>query len=270
MLLKVSFLVAAAVAFLFQPRAQADEQVRRVQEELRKRNLYFSDVDGRRSPELAGALRRYQTRKGFAATGEIDEETCSSLNLPVTYASSKTLGATTTAWPDVPVLRSDAARALPEPQRVALETAAADPPSPTPAPPPAEEPPATQNLDPQRVRQFIESYLRAGETADIAAQVNFYAGRVNYFDHGEVDRSFIEKDTRNYCKRWTERKYLLLGAPSFAAGSDEDETLVRFEIAFSVHNKSHSVMGKTSNIVTLKAAGDDLKIVAIREERIRD
>ena len=44
---------------------RADETVRQVQEELRKRNLYFGNIDGQESPELAGALKRYQKRKGL-------------------------------------------------------------------------------------------------------------------------------------------------------------------------------------------------------------
>src|SRR5687768_5814925 len=40
--------------------AFGDEQVRRVQEELRKRNLYFADIDGKKSKEVTAAIRRYQ------------------------------------------------------------------------------------------------------------------------------------------------------------------------------------------------------------------
>ena len=42
---------------------RADDTTRQVQEELRKRNLYFGDVDGCRSPQLIAAVRRYQERK---------------------------------------------------------------------------------------------------------------------------------------------------------------------------------------------------------------
>ena len=39
--------------------ARADETVRQVQEELRKRNLYFGNIDGQTSPVLVDALKRY-------------------------------------------------------------------------------------------------------------------------------------------------------------------------------------------------------------------
>ena len=61
---------------------RADEKIRQAQEELRKRNLYFGNVDGQESPELGAALKRYQTRKGFAVTGSVDNETATSLHIP--------------------------------------------------------------------------------------------------------------------------------------------------------------------------------------------
>lgn len=61
--------------------AQADEQVRRLQEELRKRHLFYGNLDGEFGPDLGAALSRYQTKKGFPATGLLDPETCASLGI---------------------------------------------------------------------------------------------------------------------------------------------------------------------------------------------
>jgi peptidoglycan hydrolase-like protein with peptidoglycan-binding domain len=64
---------------------QADEQVRRLQEELRKRHLFYGNLDGEFTPALTTALSGYQTKKGFPVTGLLDSETCASLgiiNLP--------------------------------------------------------------------------------------------------------------------------------------------------------------------------------------------
>src|SRR5688572_33254677 len=94
---------------------RADETVRQVQEELRKRNLYFGNIDGQQSPELAGALKRYQKRKGFAVTGSVNEETATSLHVQAAAVASAA------ALPDEPVLKSDVTSALPESQRLALQ-----------------------------------------------------------------------------------------------------------------------------------------------------
>jgi peptidoglycan hydrolase-like protein with peptidoglycan-binding domain len=246
----------------------ADERIRHVQEELRKRNLYFGDVDGHTSPELLGAIRGYQARKGFEATGELDEVTSRSLNMTV-VATAGVAKPAASRWPDLPVLKSDAARDLPEPQRFALEKKSAGEIEPSPTPP-SEPPSASQDLEPARVQRFVEDYLRDGESSDVQAQLKYYAFPVEYFDHGSVEMPFVERDTRNYVKRWPERKYMLTAPVTFAASGREGETIVQFPIAFSVSNKTHHVTGKTRNFWTVKPEGDDLKIVAVREERIRE
>src|SRR4051794_33167251 len=95
--------------------ARADETVRQVQEELRKRNLYFGNIDGKSSPVLIDALKRYQTRKGFAVTGQVDKDTARSLDVRSTVVT------TAAVLPDVPVLKSDTESALPEAERLALQ-----------------------------------------------------------------------------------------------------------------------------------------------------
>src|SRR3954465_2673416 len=102
--------------------ARADETVRQVQEELRKRNLYFGNIDGQNTTVLADALKRYQARKGFAVTGKVDSDTATSLHIQATpVAASAPL-------PDMPVLKSDSESALPESQRLALQREAEEKP----------------------------------------------------------------------------------------------------------------------------------------------
>lgn len=250
-------------------RARADETIRQVQEELRKRNLYFGNIDGQSSAVLTNALRRYQERKGFAVTGKVDQDTATSLHVEAsTVASSPPL-------PDVPVLRSDTASALPESQRLALQREAEEKPDLTPSPPaPAESPAAGQDVTPEQVTKFVQDYLRDGETPDVQKQVNYYAFPVRYFDHGSVSREFVTRDTTNYVKRWPERKYTLVGPVGFFASDTEGETNVEFTIAFDLRSDSRSkknkASGRTRNWWTLRGNGEELKIVAIREARIRE
>lgn len=257
-------LLAVALCLAFGTAAgHADDQVRQVQEELRKRNLFFGDVDGNATPELVSAIKKYQQRKGFAVTGVIDQETAASLSV----ALNTTASASRTNWPNVPVLKSDTAR-LALQRRNEADTTDPDP-SPSP-PPPAESPPAVENIPPERINQFVEHYLRDAEGQDIDAQVRYYFFPVEYFDHGTVDETFVTRDTRNYCNRWPERKYMLNGAPRVYAAGREGEIAVDFIIAFSVRNRAHAASGKTRNFWTLRPQGDDFKIVAIREQRVRD
>src|SRR3954468_10145758 len=113
------FTIFLALGLSLSGLARADETVRQVQEELRKRNLYFGNIDGQNSPVLTDALKRYQTRKGFAVTGPVDKDTARSLNISPATVAAATL-------PDVPVLKSDSESALPESQRLALQKEAED------------------------------------------------------------------------------------------------------------------------------------------------
>jgi peptidoglycan hydrolase-like protein with peptidoglycan-binding domain len=249
--------------------ARGDETVRQVQEELRKRNLYFGNIDGQTSPVLVDALKRYQTRKGFTVTGNVDADTATSLHIQATTV------ATATALPDVPVLKSDTASALPESQRLALQKEAEEKPDLTASPPPPAEAPAPgQDLTPERVNKLVQDYLRDAEGTDVAAQVKYYAFPIRYFDHGKVSQQFVTDDTGNYVKRWPERKYSLAGPVTFFAAGKEGETVVEFTIAFELRNAARTAknraVGRTRNWWTVQAQGDDLKIVAIREARVRE
>jgi peptidoglycan hydrolase-like protein with peptidoglycan-binding domain len=249
--------------------ARADETVRQVQEELRKRNLYFGNIDGQNSPVLIDALKRYQTRKGFAVTGNVDQDTATSLHVQTALVT------TPTALPDMPVLKSDRESALPASQRLALQREAEEKLDQTPTPPPpAESPAAAQDLTPDRVNKFVQDYLRDAESQDVAAQVRYYAFPVRYFADGSVSEQFVTQDTGNYVKRWPERKYTLTGPVSFFASGKEGETEVEFTIAFELRSAARTTknraVGRTKNWWSIRRNGEDLKIVAIREARLHE
>jgi peptidoglycan hydrolase-like protein with peptidoglycan-binding domain len=222
-------LLATAIA------VQADEMTRHVQEELRKRNLYFGDIDGQSTPELIGALKRYQKRKGFEVTGAVDGDTAASLHVQSTVAFTEK---TPPDEADLPI--------VPEP--------------------PAEAPAPSQDISPDRVNKFVEAYLRDGESNDICLQVWFYAFPVQYFQYGLVDQNFVVKDTKKYLRAWPERKYILSAPVTLIASGSEGEIIMEFSIAYNLRNKKHTTSGKAKYFWTVRSEGDDLKIVAIREQ----
>src|SRR4029453_12279406 len=65
------------------------DNLRAVQEKLRDSGLYFGEIDGAYSSELAAALGRYQIRNGLPITGQLDAETSKALGAkPAATASS--------------------------------------------------------------------------------------------------------------------------------------------------------------------------------------
>ena len=296
--------LALGLALVLAPAAavHADETVRRVQEELRKRNLYFGDVDGLLTATTSSALRRYQQRKGFDPNGQIDVVTLRSLMIPapagqaaVAYVPGKgpspappdgagpIVGASVLAggessWPDITVLRSDEARrtlSAADAELAADRAALTDPdfpsPPPTPRPPPAAA--SRQRATSEEVRAFIARYLQAGQANDPHAELAFYGERVDYFDEGSVDKPFIEEDIARYDRRWPDRRFTLLEPFAVEPSPDGDPArlVVRFRYEFMNKGAKYLVQGKTDNVWTLTGTRPaDLRIVAMKEQRVRE
>jgi hypothetical protein len=134
--------------------------------------------------------------------------------------------------------------------------------------PPAEAPTPPDLITADRVNRFVETYLADGETDDIGLQVWFYRFPVRYFSHGLVNQDFVVKDTQSYVKRWPERKYTLVGPITFDTSGPVGETQIEFTIDYTVRNKSRAKSGRTKNFWTVRTTGDEMKIIAIREEHI--
>ena len=230
--------------------ARADEETRQVQEELRKRHLFFRDIDGKPSAEYSLALKQYQQRQGFAQTGRPDEMTLYSLGVGEPPSPAEGAG----NLPDMPVLRSDAA--------VHEEARSQTPPVPTKA----------QNagdVAKGEIHGFLRRYFDACQSPNPDDELNFYAEKVEYFDHGVVDRSYIKNELAVYDQRWPSRKYTL--GDSLRVVRRGNNTIATIRVNFQVANSEHNrkAAGRTDNTFNLAKRGDSLEIVAIKEARVR-
>lgn len=234
--------------------ARADEITRQVQEELRQRHLYFNEIDGRSSPELQNALRRYQERQGFAATGQPDEPTLRSLGIeaePAPPAEGDAAG-----LPDVPVLRSD------EPVHVANVRAS--------LPPPPSNPPAARAITRAEASEFVKHWLNAIESPNVHDELAFYAERVDYYDHGVVDRQYVQNELAVYDQHWPRRDYKLAGPVRLRKNGDQ--TVAKFRIAYQVANGAtdRRASGRIDQTLGLARRSDgNLELVSLREHRVR-
>jgi len=229
--------------------ARANEQTRQVQEELRKRHLFFRDIDGKPSLEYAIALKRYQARQGFAVSGIADEMTLYSLGIgePVSPAEG------VADLPNVAVLKSDAA--LPETR-------------PQPAPIPTKDQTASA-VTKAEIRDFLQRYFDACQSASPQDELAFYADRVSYYDHGAVDKPYIQNELAVYNQRWPARKYTM--GDSLRVVRAGNNTLAKVRVAFQVANSTHNrkASGRTDDTFSLAKIGDSLEIVSVKEARVR-
>jgi hypothetical protein len=282
----------ALLALLLSPSVlRAQDEVRSVQEELRRRSLYFGNVDGRESAELAEATKRYQRRKGFAATGKPDRETLRSLGLVPRTADEpppKELN-----WPAEPVLKSDikidpvaVAQTLSEETGIAPASVIPDKVTrrrgnlTRPRARPPEDPALARSVSrrsatsspfitPQNLTGFIGEYLAAMGSNDVKNQLKFYADKVNYYHNGTIDRRIIEQTLRRYHARWPNRRYTTGAAISYSRNDRRGEITMIFRVRFTLKDGRRTVSGQTDNRFRISAATVDPRITSIEEKRVR-
>jgi peptidoglycan hydrolase-like protein with peptidoglycan-binding domain len=294
--LLLCILVAGWPCFLY-----SDEPVRSVQEELRRRNIYFGDVDGRRTPEFEEAVKRYQRRKGLPNSGPDDRETLRSLKLLAREPGEAP--PREIAWPDEPVLKSDAMiDVAAEAERIAEETGVASE-SVAPAlvaePSKKQTPPTQrrtasssrgkrgsnsggeravlsgrsnavdQQFTPRELFTFVSDYLRALGRRDPQGELRFYADRVEYFHNGSVDRRIVERTLRDYYKKWPKRTFALGTPVQYRPDPTRGEIVIAFQVNFTLKGTHGSVRGRTENEIVINAATADPRIVKIQERRMR-
>lgn len=287
---------ATSACFLLFSVARADDQVRATQEELRRRNLYFGDIDGRSSRETSEALKAYQRRKGFAASGHTDPVTLRSLGLLPRQPGE----APPKELPEEPVLKSDAALdPVIEAREVSRETgvAMADL---LPAGPVSNHrprlvrasaraatsaaadrapvrqrggvrgtPPGTQVLTDKEIGSLVKDYLHAASGSRVEDEIRYLADRVNYAGHGGLDRRLVERALRDYYVRWPSRHYRLAGPMVIHRDTRRGLVTIVFPVEFSLKRGGTKARGHSQNVLVLNAGTSDPRIVSYQERRMR-
>jgi len=95
--------------------------------------------------------------------------------------------------------------------------------------------------------------------------VDFYAAKVNYFDHGWVDRDFIATDVANYRKRWPIRRYSIISGPDVVRAPGQDMHSATYRIWFEVQSPEKRREGIASDKLLISQIGDRFFISAINQ-----
>ena len=101
------------------------------------------------------------------------------------------------------------------------------------------------------------------------AELPFYADTVDYFDHGVVDRGFIEKDIHKYASRWPLRRYWIDGEIGTKIVDQKHDVVgAAFRLRFAVQNAKKTVTGIVDDVLLIKDAISNPKIIAIKAKTI--
>jgi peptidoglycan hydrolase-like protein with peptidoglycan-binding domain len=261
----------------------AEDNVRVVQEKLREAGLYFGDIDGAYSSELAAAIGRYQIRNGLPITGQLDAETSKALGAKpavATTAIDRTQSSET--WRRLRAGEQETsaknnARFAPTP-RAELPPARAASAQSSPAPGDATIPPETQpigspstersttNISTERLRDYVGAFVLAGLDPHVGSETDFFAERVQYYDEAVIGREKIRKDLQRYAARWPDRRFWLDGDIT-AEPQNGNRVRVTFPLRYDLRNGGKHSSGKINKTLVLEAAGDDLQIVSVNERK---
>jgi peptidoglycan hydrolase-like protein with peptidoglycan-binding domain len=293
-----SILLGALLASFFAASgaAHGEGSVRSVQEALRQRGYYPGNPTGNLDEETRGALRRFQIREGLPVTGQIDAATATALeNVPVAGVPGPSAGSTAAPREIIPgipptgIPERERARSVVQEDReflANLEDAVrpeAAPKAPVSGLPPG-NPPLPEPRQPQRepraeapaiataignddVQRFVQRYIRASEEPTPDTELALYGETVDYFGSGKVSRGHIEKDQREYYRRWPSRDFELEAEPQITDRTGNSAT-VRYRMSYRLRRGDEAASGQTEHIVRLRKSGDELKIVGIRERKI--
>ena len=265
------------------------DNVRAVQAKLHDSGLYFGEIDGAYSSELAAALGRYQIRNGLPITGQLDVETSKALGVKpaVTSSSANDQARTFEAWerlrksdeqfPGKTVWRA------PSPSANKTGITTGTPPGSTPAASaaiasenekPASAPPTTAATSPtpdfstERLRDYVGAFVLAGLDPQVGAETAFFADRVQYYNEGMKDREKIREDLKRYDARWPQRQFRLTGGINVEPQTD-NRVRVTFPLKYELRNGAKHASGKINKTLILESSGDDLQIIAVNERKIK-
>jgi hypothetical protein len=259
----------------------AEKNVRAVQEKLREGGLYFGEIDGTYSSELAAAIGRYQIRNGLPITGQLDEETSKALgaNPAVTTTasdrakSSETWRRLRTGERQTPNNAGVTPSPGVEPSPARLASAQSSPASIDATIQPETQPigsasteRSNTNISTERLRDYVGAFVLAGLDPHVGSETDFFAERVQYYDEGVIGREKIRKDLQRYAARWPERSFWLDGDIT-AEPQNGNRVRVTFPLRYELRNGGKHSSGKINKTLVLEAAGDDLQIVSVNERK---
>jgi hypothetical protein len=129
-------------------------------------------------------------------------------------------------------------------------------------PPPPASTPAPRDLQ-SEISQFVTRHLEKSVNANISGLVEDYAERVNYYENGVVDHSFIVKDRQTYAAAWPYLKLTPYGDVRLRDSDTTGQVAVSFDYRFEARNsKGIRSMGDAANLWIIDTSGEGLKITS--------
>jgi len=117
----------------------------------------------------------------------------------------------------------------------------------------------------EQSRDFVDRYLHACQSGSLAAELTFYADRVDYMAEGVQRKADLKTELASYRQSWPERRFELIHCVASPSPSNPDEMIVTFRYQFDVRGDDHKRKGMEDLNIIIRSINGELKIVSIRE-----
>ena len=115
------------------------------------------------------------------------------------------------------------------------------------------------------ITNFLQAFVKSGETGDANGQVPFYATRVDYYDNGQVSLDDIAAELEEYNQRWPERHFKILGKPKVTYNERYGCYVAEFRVVYLLRGASRTLQGVCKYQAAVAYQNGALKIIYIRE-----
>jgi len=115
------------------------------------------------------------------------------------------------------------------------------------------------------LKEFVRGFIKAGNAADPAVEISYYADEVDYFGNVKVAMAFIIDDIKKYDQRWPRRAYHLSGEPEItAADSQSDIAKAVFKFQFRVGNLQKPAWESGEEVLLIRNASTNPKVIPVK------
>jgi Trypsin-like peptidase domain len=113
------------------------------------------------------------------------------------------------------------------------------------------------------LRAFVEAFIQSLASDRLDSVMQFYAPKVNYYDKGVVDESFIRRDIAELWHRWPRREYQLYDKPTARAGPSPDQYLVSYRIGYSLKDRRSESHGISNFTILVQDDNGTYSVLAV-------
>ncbi|HYD61092.1 MAG TPA: hypothetical protein VEC35_12085 [Noviherbaspirillum sp.] len=121
-------------------------------------------------------------------------------------------------------------------------------------------PPETE----RKVRDFLDRFVEVGKTPEELAAL--FTSRVEYYEHGYVNRDDIVRDVERYVKQWPQRRYEVTSVDIITADPESDRIFVGYTVDFEVAQGGRTERGKASYGAIITGIDSNPQVESIKEK----